>query len=235
MRTFAIGDIHGACRALIQVLERAEFDYEQDCLISLGDVADGWPETPECVDELLKIKNLIAIQGNHDWWTWRWLLRDDPEDWWFQFGGQATYDAYLKTRKDSDPRHLRFWDQQLPYYFDEQRNIMFVHAGYDPDRDFYEQNDSEWLWTRKLFVNALNASEPGGPTFHDVNNFGEVFVGHTNLRKYFEDDLPVKFEKVWNLDTSAKKGGPVTLMEVDTKQYWQSDPTLFLYPEAIPG
>ena len=66
MRTLVIGDIHGANRALKQVLSLSNFDNEKDTLISLGDIADGWGEVPECVDTLLGIKNLVAIRGNHD-------------------------------------------------------------------------------------------------------------------------------------------------------------------------
>jgi serine/threonine protein phosphatase 1 len=54
-RTFVIGDIHGAYRALRQCLQKAAFNYSNDHLICLGDVCDGWPETRESIDELLKI------------------------------------------------------------------------------------------------------------------------------------------------------------------------------------
>ncbi len=47
-KTFVIGDIHGAYRALRQCLERSTFDFEKDRLICLGDVCDGWPETKAC-------------------------------------------------------------------------------------------------------------------------------------------------------------------------------------------
>ena len=53
MKRYVLGDIHGAYQALIQVLKRAKFDYENDQLIFLGDVVDGWPESKECIDELL--------------------------------------------------------------------------------------------------------------------------------------------------------------------------------------
>ena len=33
MKTYAIGDIHGAYKALIQCFERSKFDYKNDCLI----------------------------------------------------------------------------------------------------------------------------------------------------------------------------------------------------------
>lgn len=42
--TYVMGDIHGAHKAFIQCLERSNFDYDNDILIQLGDVADGWSE-----------------------------------------------------------------------------------------------------------------------------------------------------------------------------------------------
>lgn len=68
-----MGDIHGAYKALLQCLERSGFDKENDTLIQLGDIADGWSEVYECVEELLSIKNLISIRGNHDMWFKKYL------------------------------------------------------------------------------------------------------------------------------------------------------------------
>ena len=45
-----MGDIHGAYRALRQCLQRAQFDDENDHLICLGDVCDGWPETKAVIE-----------------------------------------------------------------------------------------------------------------------------------------------------------------------------------------
>ena len=36
MRTLVMGDIHGAALALQQCFERAQFDFDNDCLIQLG-------------------------------------------------------------------------------------------------------------------------------------------------------------------------------------------------------
>jgi len=52
-RTFVMGDIHGAYRALVQCLQRSGFDYQYDILIQLGDIVDGHDEVFECVEELL--------------------------------------------------------------------------------------------------------------------------------------------------------------------------------------
>lgn len=58
---WVMGDIHGAYKALEQCLIRSGFDYENDRLIQLGDIVDGYPDAFECVEELLKVKNLISI------------------------------------------------------------------------------------------------------------------------------------------------------------------------------
>jgi serine/threonine protein phosphatase 1 len=88
-KTYVIGDIHGACKALRQCLERSRFDYDNDVLISLGDVCDGWPETRQCIDELMKIKNLVYVFGNHDMWTLEWMQTGDKDEIWLSQGGEA--------------------------------------------------------------------------------------------------------------------------------------------------
>ena len=93
-RIFVIGDIHGAYRALMQCLERSNFDYEQDQLICLGDVCDGWPETRRCIEELLTINHLTYILGNHDTWTLDWMKTGNIENIWYVQGGEATIDSY---------------------------------------------------------------------------------------------------------------------------------------------
>ena len=56
MRTLVIGDIHGAIKALTQVLERADIQ-PTDHLIFLGDYADGWSQTPEVLDFLISYQH----------------------------------------------------------------------------------------------------------------------------------------------------------------------------------
>ena len=69
MKRYVIGDIHGNYKALVQVLENSLFNYEEDMLIVIGDVVDGYNCSYQVVEELLKIKNLVFIIGNHDvWW-----------------------------------------------------------------------------------------------------------------------------------------------------------------------
>jgi Calcineurin-like phosphoesterase/Polyketide cyclase / dehydrase and lipid transport len=89
MKTFVLGDIHGVSRALDQCMDRSVFDFENDCLIQLGDVVDGYADVYECVETLLRVKHLIALKGNHDDWFLEFIRTGyHPTGW--NFGGKAT-------------------------------------------------------------------------------------------------------------------------------------------------
>src|SRR5690606_5269215 len=95
-KVYVLGDIHGTHKALKQVLEVSNFDYELDTLIQLGDVTDGYNEVYEVVEELLKIKNLITIKGNHDVAFLFWLHTGKHSFDWAQ-GGLGTLDSYCRN------------------------------------------------------------------------------------------------------------------------------------------
>lgn len=66
MRKLVIGDIHGGYKAMLQVLDRAKFNPQEDMLIGLGDYADGWPEVYEVIKYLKELPNFRGVIGNHD-------------------------------------------------------------------------------------------------------------------------------------------------------------------------
>ncbi len=94
MKTLVISDIHGAHKALLQCLKRSRFDYENDQLIVLGDVCDGYREVKQCIDELLKIKHCDFIIGNHDFWALGWATRNEIPEIWTSQGGDQTMASY---------------------------------------------------------------------------------------------------------------------------------------------
>src|SRR5690349_8199782 len=126
-KLFVLGDIHGAYRALRQCLDRSGFDYTHDHLIFLGDVCDGWPETREAIDELMRIAHLTCLLGNHDRMALRWMKAHEKPSLWINQGGEATIKSYPGG---VPPSHIDFLEKALPYFILEQR--CFVHAGFDP-------------------------------------------------------------------------------------------------------
>lgn len=220
MKTFVIGDIHGAYRALRQCLERSGFDYQNDHLISLGDVCDGWTETRLCIDELLKIRNLTYILGNHDLWALEWMKSGFGEDVWVKQGGEATILSY---RESIPSAHIEFLENALPCYT-EQENKFFVHAGFDPKEPVEVQDLDTFLWDRKLARITLDfyiKQLPG-----KLTSFDEVFIGHTVV----PFSMPIEAGGVWMMDTGAGWSGVLSMMEIHTKEIYMSDSVPSLYP-----
>lgn len=238
MKTFVIGDIHGAHRALVQCLDRSGFDKKHDRLITLGDIADGWSEVPECVEELLTIENRIDIKGNHDAWLDKYLHLGLQPELWIQQGGKASRNAYIKTGKLVDERHRKFFREQHYYYVDE-KNRLFVHGGFDWHTSIKEQLPADLLWDRHAFTTAcmwevFNRKAPKEKQVY-FKDYSEIFVGHTatvagiNWR-IGNTDKPLHVANMWNLDQGAGWYGKLTIMDVETKEYWQSDQVQDLYP-----
>jgi serine/threonine protein phosphatase 1 len=226
-RVLVIGDIHGAYRALIQCLERASFDYQKDCLICLGDVCDGWPETKKCIDELLKIKHLVFVLGNHDTWLLRWMKTGNIENIWYVQGGEATIDSYAGCPVPSS--HLDFLQKALPYFLWERK--LFVHAGIDPALTLAEQTEDILLWDRALAKAALSnqlLQTESEITKDDrkLTVYEEVYLGHTPIHQ----DKPLYVAGVWLMDTGAGWDGVLSMMDIDTKEMFISDPAHLLYP-----
>lgn len=214
-----MGDIHGAYRALKQCLERSGFDYTNDHLVSLGDVCDGWPETRQAIDELLKIKNLTYILGNHDFWTLEWMKYGHADTVWLKQGGLATVNSFSGIDYTN---HQAFLDRALPYFLADNR--LFVHAGVDPLRPLHQQALNIFLWDRNLSRIALDFYFKGIQSKH--THYAEIYIGHTPT----PFAKPIQSGDVWLMDTGAGWSGVLTMMNIHTKEIFQSDPVPSLYP-----
>jgi len=223
-RTLVLGDVHGGHRALIQVLERCNFDPAGDRVVFLGDVADGWPETPACIDELLRIPNLVHLLGNHDAWLLQWLREPYPPPYWLEQGGQATIDAYCGTRCKVPFAHLRYLETARHWFQDGDR--MFVHAGWDWYFNPHpaKADPDELIWDRDMWKTAV-LRKTGQLTM-----FREVFIGHSTTTRA-GSTVPLQRCEIWNVDTGGGFEGRLSILDADTKEYWQSDVVAELYPE----
>lgn len=219
MRTFVLGDIHGAYRALRQCLDRSRFDRDRDQLIFLGDVCDGWPETRESIDELLTIKHLVWLMGNHDQMTLPWMLHGEIRASWLNQGGDATMRSYRAGIPES---HVEFLKNAKPYFILDDR--CFVHAGIDPTRPIIFQDLDTFLWDRNLARRALEAHQTRA--IGNLTPYKEIFIGHTPI----PFGKPVSAAGVWLMDTGAGWSGVLSMMNTESKEVFQSDAVPSLYP-----
>ena len=238
MKKFVIGDIHGGLKALLQVLKKINCD-ENYTLIFLGDYVDGWSESPAVLDfliELQKKQPCIFIRGNHDELLLDWLLGNNEnidEKLWFQHGGEATVLSYQNINAETKEKHIQFLQSLQDYHLDD-KNRLFIHAGFTNmkgvEHEFFKPL---FYWDRTLWETALaidsQLSKDAITYPLCLKIYNEIFIGHTPVTK-IDETIPVNKACVWNVDTGAAFKGKLTIMDVDSKEFWQSDSLPDLYP-----
>ncbi|RYF89890.1 MAG: serine/threonine protein phosphatase [Chitinophagaceae bacterium] len=237
-RTIAIGDIHGAVKALTQVIDLIK-PGPGDEFIFMGDYVDGWPDSAEVVDFLIqfqKTNRCVFIRGNHDVWCELWLQGNKPDTIWLQHGGKATIESYGRLPDESRYEHLEFFAQLENYKVDAE-NRLFTHAGYSTlEGPAYEFRDGQYSWDRSLWETAFKMQQKQKET--NINPadypkkfqlYKEIYIGHTPTI-FYNIATPVHALNIWNTDTGAGFDGKLSAIEINSQEIWQSDPVPELYP-----
>lgn len=238
MRTLVFGDIHGALRALKEVLEKTD-PAPENLLVFLGDYVDGWSDAAETLDFLMELKKerkCLFLRGNHDQLCLQWLTSAVENPLWLQAGGLMTQQSYKGVGTATREQHIRFLESLEDYHLDGD-NRLYVHAGFtNPKGVRHEYFPKNFYWDRTLWEMALSL-DPGlsvEDRFYParLKQYKEIFIGHTALTK-IGITIPHKAGNVWNIDTGAAHRGPLSVLEVQTKKFWQSAPVYQLYPGEI--
>jgi len=129
MPTYAIGDVQGCFTPLQQLLEKIQFNPQQDTLWLTGDLVNRGPHSLEV---LRFVKNLgerqRIILGNHDLHLLA-VAHGAHAGW-----PEDTFHAILSA---PDREELIHWLQQQPLFFhDDTLNFAMVHAGLAPSWTF---------------------------------------------------------------------------------------------------
>lgn len=225
---------------MVQVLQRSNFDYQNDTLIVLGDVCDGWSEVAECFETLLKIPNLIYIEGNHDQWFMDYATNQMGRDsmmHWFKFGGIATHDSYKKNNNFFD-KHVNFLKSNALKYHIDGKNRVFVHAGIPNHHTTLDVQD-DYAWTRHFFNNAKTWNHQNYKISIPIDKLNpdlkteHWFVGHTPVAEFNDvrGNVPITYSNITFVDTGAAFDGFLTMINVDDiNEIVQSDRCMTLYP-----
>jgi len=170
MKTFVVGDIHGRCAQLLNLLEMLPRDPTTDTLVFLGDLIDRGADAPGCVDHILKMsaenpERVICLRGNHEQMLMDFL--DGINNIWLTpvTGGERTFEQYTgrSVRVDSERdledlrhaledslphEHLEF--MQSTRYYHEDDFAIYVHAGLDEGKHPSESSTTSLLWMRDM-------------------------------------------------------------------------------------
>ena len=248
-RILAIGDIHGNFSKLINVLKKAQLT-SNDFLIFLGDYTDRGNENKKVMQFVLNLydqPNIVFLLGNHD----EMLLEHFTKCAYKVLHKQITindinnlsnsqfidifkemlvyYNNYLPNGGQTTLQEINIFNSddiklfkhylqviyELPMILPiniNNKEYIFVHAGIDPNKDLDKQNIYDLLWIRDEFYD---------------NYMGDttVVVGHTpTLAFNTSQPLPIfRHNNIIMCDTGAFiPNGKLTIVDIMTKQYWQS-------------
>ena len=249
MRTYAIGDIHGAldklaaAHALIAADRRATGDGRAP-VVHIGDLVDRGPDSRGVIEFLLRGiaagEPWIAIKGNHDRMFTGFL--DDPDSHdpglreglhWIDpaLGDGMTLASYgvagagERMLFDLHEEALRAVPPAHVAFLNglplchRRGGALFVHAGIRPGVALTAQSEDDLLWIRSAFLD-------------DRSNHGMLVVhGHTpvNAVTHYGNRL--------NIDTGAGYGRTLSAVVIEEGRVWLLGPggREPVLPRAVPA
>jgi len=170
MKTFVVGDIHGRCAQLLNLLDMLPRDPDTDTLVFLGDLIDRGADAPCCGSHVLKLcqenpERVICLRGNHEQMLMDFL--DGHSNLWLTpvVGGERTFEQYtgqsvrVDSEKDLDemrglfaqkfPAEQLAFFEELPFYYEDEF-ALYVHAGLDEGKHPSESSPMALMWLRDM-------------------------------------------------------------------------------------
>ncbi len=243
-RAYAIGDVHGRCDLLEELIDRIDADDAargpaRTHLILLGDLIDRGPDSAGVVRVVARLTaasdRVRLIKGNHEEVlvkaahgsarAARGLL---------EIGGYETLASYGISREEADhgtlqdlvelvrarvpAEHIALLDRGEDMIL--RGDYLFVHAGIRPGRALDQQKGSDLRWIREPFLSARRRDPwmiVHGHTPADAVDFGHQRIG-IDTGAFMTGVLTaigLEGEERWFLQTAAGEERGVCRSETD--------------------
>lgn len=237
-RDFVIGDLQGNFDMLQRFMQHINFDQTKDRIISVGDLIDRGPKSPECLELILE-PWFHSVKGNHEQLMEDWMTGGPTGAWWFPNGGQWFHDLDI-ARRDFLVNQLLPSVQTLPWIITVEGTKKFhvIHAELpasvtdeelaDPNKfrtiALRQSGDGETcIWGRFTFgahfAEQLSASKVKILEESKANH-SRIFCGHTPLQH------PLTINGMTNIDTGAflvgrRNWAGLTVINPITDEMWK--------------
>lgn len=177
-RIFVISDLHGQFVLLQLLLERIQFN-DNDELFILGDIMDRGPNSIDIYYFVKCMPNIHLLKGNHEIMMRQSMKaalkyndldseRSNPYRLWRQNGALGTVNSIREYLQKDAISYSEYFDlkqifikelidfiDSLPSYFElylNDKHYVLVHAGVDPEAESVEEVDEDLLaWIREYF------------------------------------------------------------------------------------
>ncbi len=180
---WAIGDVHG-CIEQLEALHRFLRDMvrEPGLLVYLGDYVDRGRDSPGALSMVaagpgIAELEVVALRGNHD----QYLIdgagleggvSTDTFDNWLTYGGESTFDDLgvdpaLSPEARGAALRAALGEARADFLRStvlrhREGDIVFAHAGLNPQREMAEQGARDLMWVRGPFLDCADGEWPFG-------------------------------------------------------------------------
>ncbi|KAK6190096.1 hypothetical protein SNE40_002031 [Patella caerulea] len=202
---FVVGDIHGCCDELQEIVSEAQKEHGDTLFIFVGDMVNKGPKNVEVLDFISTLKS-YAVRGNHDEVVLRELaeLKKDPS---YELREKNKWMTSLR------PEHVNYLNN-LPYTISlPSLNSLIVHAGLIPgipleQLDYNNMTNMRNIITEDYFdgrgLVASTGIKDGVPWASLWSGPEHVYFGHDARRKLQQ------YPHATGLDTGCLYGGCLT-------------------------
>lgn len=112
-------------------------------------------------------------------------------------------------------------------YILEMDDMLFIHGGFRPNWHPALQMPDLLMWDRNLIREAYKNFRLGYPT--QYQGYKKIFLGHTSITN-MGFDTPQTWGNIVAMDTGGGWEGKLSIMDIDSGEFWQSDIVADLYP-----
>lgn len=191
-KLFVVGDIHGCYTLLMNTLNSVKFDFENDLLVSVGDLVDRGSENLKCV-ELLSEKWFVAIRGNHEDLCINGLGDDSYKrchisnggEWFYELDELAQYNIAKSFSELPIAMEIKFNNKIYGFvhgHVDQNNWIDFKNSLEEKTNHVFTRDPAELaMWGRE----RLN---PDAKQYSEIVGVDKVFFGHTVVRNVCKRD-----------------------------------------------
>ena len=222
MRTIIIGDIHGCYNALQALLERIKPIAGHDRLVFLGDLFDRGPDSLQVFQIVQKLadtfgRDFVLLEGNHEFFLLQPQLTLRQRLIWERVGRAATVCSFQEAGKkmeDAVP-----WIREHSCLLWKSELFQCVHAGIMVEP--LEANDLQTMVHDHETVFKNRYSGMLTVTGHVALERPTWFTGDgENIIELEEENkYPLPETGVICIDTGCGKGGRLTAMIIEGKEY----------------
>ena len=241
MATYVVGDIHGNCRALSEVLEQIAGEAgDGDTVVFLGDYIDRGPDSKGCVDAILTFRDTtsahaVCLCGNHEDWMLQTRHDYSYHSWLLVMNGWTTIRSYSPDAEEAlraavdEARGQLYWEAR------ELQYDVFFNAMPDTHHAFFERLLTHYRTgdcfcshagvdpTRDIDAQVRLSLLSGASAFPNGYRGGELVVyGHWNNARVDAGNWPHPRIVGQTVGLDSSRHGVVTAMRFPDRRVFQS-------------